>query len=348
VALAVTFASFSGRARAVTPSPPSPLTGDEPACVSGREASEEPVSLLQLGLAASSEALLASQKAAASPPSLPFERFPGARARLQKLKPLIWVHISKTGTGMLNTLYNHPGICPNATQEARASPVGVEDEWFYDHYPREEACPGSFNLSYSGRGHLGFGPYFRGNQGHAIAMFRQPEQRAISAYYWSKSQLFVHTPELKTATIREYAIAVQGCQTKMLAEDGYPEGPSPCVVSYIPPTDRMVQVSLQRLRHGFAFVGITDKWDLSLCLFHKMFGGDCTVSEFTNTRPGPASSSSYDIAVLDGWTDKFDRPVYELALTMFEEELRKYGVSHESCRAWCGRPAPVYASTRKA
>ena len=35
-----------------------------------------------------------------------------------------------------------------------------------------------------------------------------------------------------------------------------------------------------------AFVGLTDYWTESICLFHAMFGGNITAHEFTNTRPG--------------------------------------------------------------
>lgn len=308
------------------------------------EEPEEDVSLLQVHLesaAKSSHSELAVWGTPEEPPLVNnlisrINAAPTAEERLQLLKPLLWVHISKTGTGIITLLESHPGICPLAPDSAKEPIEGIDDEAYYDMYPRSEYCPGSFNLSYSGFGHLGFGPYYDGNQGHAIAMFRQPEQRLMSAYYWSASLNFTNTPELANSTVQEYAEALQGCQVKMLTVMDYPDGPSPCVMDYSPPSEREVNEALIRLRNGFAFVGLTDEWDLSMCLFHAKFGGECQAAEFTNSRPGEMSSDSgYDTSALNGFTDQSDNKLFSLAKTIFEEDLETFGVSHESCQSWC-------------
>jgi len=320
---------------------PAPLSDSEQGCGSSAGACRgEPVSLLQVNRATETPLLSRMNFRATTPDQ-----------RLKLLKPLVWVHIAKTGSGILNTLYNMDGICPLAPQAAKDAVMSVEEEEFYDLYPPQTYCPGSFNLSFGSVGHLGFGPYFEGNEGHAIAMFRQPEQRAISAYYWSASKDFKNTPTLANATVKQYALAMQGCQTKMLALDTLPEGPSPCVENYEPPTEEMVQVALYRLRNGFAFTGLTDEWDLSMCLFHAKFGGECISSEFTNTRPGPeaeAGKSLYDTSELEGFTDPSDALVYAEAKAMFEEDLQRLGVSHESCQSWCYSKVVASADAVKA
>ena len=67
-----------------------------------------------------------------------------------------------------------------------------------------------------------------------------------------------------------------------------------------------LEKALQRLQDGFKFVGLTEYWEASVCLFHAMFGGECDAMEFENTRPGPTTQQNrgklaeYDVSVLKG------------------------------------------------
>eukprot|EP00438_Fugacium_kawagutii_P032691 Skav221352 [mRNA] locus=scaffold1845:222188:222670:+ [translate_table: standard] len=96
-----------------------------------------------------------------------------------------------------------------------------------------------------------------------------------------------------------------------------------------------VPLALKRLQEGFAFVGLTEEWELSVCLFHAKFGGPCQAIEFVNTRPTqrPNNSKSYDTSILNGWVDEIDAPVYAEAKRLFHDDLARYGVSHETCQA---------------
>ena len=91
----------------------------------------------------------------------------------------------------------------------------------------------------------------------------------------------------------------------------------------------------RRVREGFAFVGITEEWDLSICLFHKMFGGLCVFSEFQDIRPtfpGKSANTDYNTSELMAWHDDIDEIVYEAALEVFHKNLVLYNVSHETCQ----------------
>ena len=60
--------------------------------------------------------------------------------------------------------------------------------------------------------------------------------------------------------------------------------------------------------NDFAFVGLTEEWDLSVCLFHRMFGGECHVREFLDVRPGSTPHYAHKKCLivgaetLDFWT----------------------------------------------
>ena len=56
-----------------------------------------------------------------------------------------------------------------------------------------------------------------------------------------------------------------------------------------------------------------EEWDLSICLLHRMFGGDCLPSDFMDSRPtfsGDTTNHEYNTSVLDGYDDPVDRLLY--------------------------------------
>ena len=116
------------------------------------------------------------------------------------------------------------------------------------------------------------------------------------------------------------------------------EGDDVCV-NESPPTLVEMAQALHRLRTGFIFIGITEQWDLSICLFHAKYGGKCNAYETLNTRPGryldDAHPSYYDTDELNGFVDIFDRQLYMEALAIFERDVEQFGLSHEYCQKVC-------------
>merc|ERR1719263_246459 len=89
----------------------------------------------------------------------------------------------------------------------------------------------------------------------------------------------------------QYRSGVQGCAVKMLTRQGRGE-----VCGSEVPTEREVSRAVVRLREAFVFVGITDKWQASICTFKAMFGGKCHKSDFHNVRVGKqAAAHEYDL-----------------------------------------------------
>ena len=127
-------------------------------------------------------------------------------------------------------------------------------------------------------------------------------------------------------------------------------------------TRKLLNEAKRRLSKDFLFVGLTEEWDVSICLFHQMLGGHARAVEFLNTRAGksqpvalrktgktlsnsPLSSTSsspnkkYDEIVLASKEvqDKVDEATYKLAKKIFIENLKiyatcpdktKYPISH--------------------
>eukprot|EP00971_Amphidinium_carterae_P136662 2707628-Amphidinium_carterae.1 len=134
-----------------------------------------------------------------------------------------------------------------------------------------------------------------------VSMIRDPRQRAVSGWYHGKHSC-------TSATNRtDYQICMSACHTKMIIGTGC--GSRKLGASTTAEHDLMglqedeaVDVAAARLRR-FAFVGLTEQWDISVCLFHAIFaGGECVSVELKRGRAGnerrknlSSQSTTYDL-----------------------------------------------------
>jgi hypothetical protein len=59
-----------------------------------------------------------------------------------------------------------------------------------------------------------------------------------------------------------------------------------CYKGYIPyPNELSVDLALRRINTPSFFFGFTDRWEESICLFHKWYGGEPQPFEMKNNRP---------------------------------------------------------------
>eukprot|EP00401_Gymnodinium_catenatum_P071437 CAMPEP_0117484194 /NCGR_PEP_ID=MMETSP0784-20121206/14335_1 /TAXON_ID=39447 /ORGANISM="" /LENGTH=1498 /DNA_ID=CAMNT_0005278765 /DNA_START=42 /DNA_END=4538 /DNA_ORIENTATION=+ len=264
----------------------------------------------------------------------------GTDGELLNASKLAWLHVPKTGTSFANVLvtWGCPGLtdADAITDEPDSQRQVYVPDFMATHSDR---CAPGFKLVGGHTpidGELRFGdwPWDRRSarvtgraqafewglhRGHWVTMFRQPEQRILSGFFHGN-----HDVEGNNHTLREYSRMVAGCSVKML--NGYMCGHDVSI------TDAMVSTALRRLKEGFAFVGLSSEWDLSVCLFHAMFGGTCNSREFMNIRPGKHYSvKPYDTSALDGWVDPFDSVVFAYAADRFRTNLAKYDVSPATC-----------------
>mmetsp|Transcript_76308 Transcript_76308/g.220459 ORF Transcript_76308/g.220459 Transcript_76308/m.220459 type:complete len:392 (-) Transcript_76308:74-1249(-) len=159
-----------------------------------------------------------------------------------------------------------------------------------------------------------------------IAIFREPRQRAISHWYHLKSKGLEYD-------FKEIAKQFSACMTQMIvgatcgrkAEDG-----SPFLFDM---TDIQLKEVLQARIPRFGFVGITEEWELSVCLFHTMYGGDCLPSEFLQLRKGISrNAKSYNTSMYNIDTyDSIDLEAYDVARGTFQDLLHRYGVGPRRC-----------------
>jgi len=282
--------------------------------------------------------------------------------------PILWLHVPKTGTSFLQTLASTPGACPNFIPDLRR-----EYSILYDG-----KCNNSvFDTEYFARSvHPGIEDLpggFEAGRGRFMTFMRQPEQRFLSMVHYTEHGRNADRVLKPGATLDGKKQLFAGWATKMLVRGGatlvdrsdHDAGVIRELINFTTPAwemngltawDKFTQdyggwmfplsvsraeseEAKARLQTGFSFIGITDQWDLSICLFNTMFNQTCRASQFLNNRPtNGKSQSSYDTGTLNGWRDPYDTELFDVATELFSMNLRKYNVSELSCRL-CRREA---------
>lgn len=244
---------------------------------------------------------------------------PAQRQRLASALPIVWVHVPKCGSSFHNTLIHNAGVCPQWPSCASLLP-GDSDHAFFKRFPRAIWCPDGFASDYpSPPGHNSAAEALQHHgSGRGVIFLRQPEERLASAY---ASRWNVRAGESMAA----YASRAHGCSVKMLARQS--SGRENCLEAPHP-SDAEVALAIERL-WGFAFVGLTEEWGASICLFHAMFGGRCHEAEELNTRPTIASSRTQAESMLGNKSigvDPYDGALHEVAKEIFYAGLRNFRI----------------------
>jgi hypothetical protein len=261
---------------------------------------------------------------------------PQVDSSLSGFLPIQWVHVRKSGTSFLLTLLRINGFCQDLPEEIPAHALNEMVD-----FPPEWNCNESFldrrRLWHHG---IDFRPPggFDSAKGRFMMFVRQPEQRILSEYYFAM--------EYHKNQSLEGIIAVRrSCLTQTLSSNVPGDfltnvDPGQCLRTV---SDEFLSAQLGeaklRLQTGFSFVGLTERWDLSICLFNRMFKQKCHSSEFDNTRVTKGkTSSTYDTTVLNGWRDVYDNELYDVAVEIFEAKLKMHNISESSCEP-CWREA---------
>lgn len=261
---------------------------------------------------------------------------------MQDVLPIEWVHVPKTGASFVNTLTHIPGVCPGLPWSCYADAPANTLANSYDPviqlfsaYDLGKKCNTSvWDVNVRLADHWGLESLpggFDAGKGRFMTFMRQPEQRCLSHLLWERKQ---HNIDQDTLHNNDFIhkVLCGGIMTKILTRSKYFMDP-------ILPTNAEVSEAKRRLQTGFSFIGITDHWNLSMCLFNKMFNQSCRAHQFKNAHPTAGTGiSTYNITDLNGWRDVYDGELYEVALKIFDANLKKYNVSESSCQP-CWREA---------
>lgn len=251
--------------------------------------------------------------------------------RGHSLREFRWVHFPKAGTSFAMLLYHY--ACPDIPPDAKfdeLSANGMAIPEFEKQYPYAEWCKqGMFLEPRAGHTPIRRTEFAQHPGAPFVTMFRDPRKRLFSAYHNYKHSNGLDPQErarlLATVkTIKDFVKfpGIAGCQTKMLL--GYN------CAAQVPITEEMIQKAIEIVKESFAFIGDTDDWNKSVCLFHAMFGGKMYATSFQNmrntaARPGGAgynkSAAEEAISIED---DPADWRIYQAAMEVYWQNRAKF------------------------
>ena len=190
--------------------------------------------------------------------------------------------------------------------------------------------------------------------GRIVSLFRRPAQRLASAFHHAGGPHGVAPPDRRHVTsMREYVRYCPGggsglhetssIQCVRHKQCAYVIG-RPCAHA----SD--AREAIERLRGpGLAFVGLTEFWDVSVCLFHRLLGQQPHPVEFEPTRVGPARPNGgwYDeLSLFKGMAphelDAYDHELYVAAAARFVQLVQSQtgsAVCEIQQEVWTQRPS---------
>ena len=272
------------------------------------------------------------------------------------LHEIFWLHIPKNGGSFTYTVFGY--ACPSRKLVIEGQGV---------HHPRE-SCGGNISKLQATLTHGNYHtPLIWMSNGRlhplvgsVVGLFRRPSQRLLSAFYhmrekpwcctqdWGLSEVSRRQAVNRMRNASELAAApgMLGCQTKMIL------GRPCCDLSQ--PTMAEVGHALTFVRTQMAFVGLTEDWSRSICLWHARFGGPLRHNELRNLRPTHAPTTArdastrvgeghhasdvtagqtdkYDEAELGEFRDRADNALYGAAATRFQREVGALATTVRAC-----------------
>lgn len=256
------------------------------------------------------------------------------------LRNITWLHFPKAGTSFLATIWNYAcsrRMALDLAVSPRAVP-GCEqcyDVALMDRYPPDDYCEEGFlSQNFSTQHRPVTSSAVQSDELKVIGMFRRPSQRLISAFHDSchasglaEDQYKVLMQECgpngkNSAGCYARFPGIAGCMSRMLtggfcAETQFAESSFDGGKAHLEEAIAMVK--------EMAFVGLTEYWDLSICLFQRMFGGTVNAAQLVDFHEGDSHQDQlYDETQLMGFVDEVDEAIYQAASDRFHELVQTY------------------------
>eukprot|EP00730_Choanoeca_flexa_P017089 TRINITY_DN8184_c0_g1_i3.p2 TRINITY_DN8184_c0_g1~~TRINITY_DN8184_c0_g1_i3.p2 ORF type:complete len:311 (+),score=52.19 TRINITY_DN8184_c0_g1_i3:1744-2676(+) len=239
-----------------------------------------------------------------------------------KLNKFQWIHFPKAGTSMMFLLHGYAcNLPPEAFTLSLTAQRGSLVHLFERIYPFDKHCDAAQWVG----PRVSHMPLKPSDAKLAVMMVRDPRRRLTSAYHngphaFGKTNEERQELQQKVKTIQDYVTfpGIAGCQVKMLTN-------GLCARTEHVDLARF-KAALSALRNA-AFVGITDHWDESVCLFHAMFGGESHPQFFKQLRATSEHEQDYHSQMeVDETADPWDWLLYREAMVLFRERQHRYGV----------------------
>jgi len=142
------------------------------------------------------------------------------------------------------------------------------------------------------------------------SMTKRNEQRYRKFYH-----------EAGPGILQDYTECVSACSVNMI-------NGKPCAGGNA--TEKDVANAVAKVSN-FAFVGLTEEFDLSVCLFHAMFGGAPDRASFAKIRAAKHRGKIFALKDVNHRTILPDLAVYDQANRTFWERIDQYGITRTEC-----------------
>mmetsp|Transcript_69602 Transcript_69602/g.193674 ORF Transcript_69602/g.193674 Transcript_69602/m.193674 type:complete len:400 (-) Transcript_69602:109-1308(-) len=287
--------------------------------------------------------------------------------------PILFLHVPKTGGNFGNTLVHAACECVRQNESFKVDADAPQCCRDTGRFARVDRCHRPLS-----RDAIDLLP--EPQLSHVGTMIREPRNRLLSGFYHNRHDCFLVRLRLapdcraegrtrdencsslqETATpdrMDDYVSCAGQCATRLLtgslcSTQGHSSGKQTELTGPEEVLDEAAPhavVALERL-DKLGFVGLTDEYDLSVCLWHARFGGPCLATEFDNLRPGSHSSNhtGYEEAET-AFSPKSLRLIsaevalWERAKKRFWTEVKEYNVSRSRCAQICPDPPEIFSA----
>eukprot|EP00494_Astrolonche_serrata_P031931 UN32200 len=230
---------------------------------------------------------------------------------IMKIPKIWWLHFPKCGTSFLiRYVIMHVVYQPDIILQDDTEHGGMQVEQILNDFPPDKHCEIPLEQVF---GHMALRDASVKN--YVFANFRNPHDRIISAYHSNKHAMGLSKEEKqkmlklinnagKLKRINTFANypGIMGCQVKMVLGKH-------CAAQYDITEDDLKRA--KKIVESFLFLGLTEEWNRTICLFHFQFGGRTFDVEYLNSRLGSYNKTRSELESHLDFRDYYDEELHK-------------------------------------